>query len=399
MGLLLISQLVLGPLFCRRQAQLWTGPPCWSPMGEERDLFSRLYTYEEVQARQRKEKEKPNEKPAHWPDDTVPDPAKWSFWLPDGWGQGLKTTISGKTLRCYIGPPPVGKRFFHKPDIEKYIGYALEKKELPKEDEQGKKVVGSVHDSVPPWPKESDWLPKDWKIGWRHLPTKLHRIYVPPGHDEGFLWHRSEVDEYLAGTRTTLTPIKSSKKMVEISAKAAAAGTQKKRKIVTDDYEECAALHVLCLPVESDESASKFKAAGVLDAQALCREGAEIRELLVSRKFPRETELLVVTAQEQKTPSDAQLAFKRLQGWYHAMEISLGGRPVYQKVMQVPVCGCGVACGGEYIFWSEGQKCWRIGDVDEATSCLAFCKDSQPRVTEVRDPWRLLPDCFLKPRE
>jgi len=195
-------------------------------MGEERDLFSRLYTYEEVQARQRKEKEKPNEKPAHWPDDTVPDPAKWSFWLPDGWGQGLKTTISGKTLRCYIGPPPVGKRFFHKPDIEKYIGYALEKKELPKEDEQGKKVVGSVHDSVPPWPKESDWLPKDWKIGWRHLPTKLHRIYVPPGHDEGFLWHRSEVDEYLAGTRTTLTPIKSSKKMVEISAKAAAAGTK-----------------------------------------------------------------------------------------------------------------------------------------------------------------------------
>ena len=37
-------------------------------------------------------------------------------------------------------------------------------------------------DVFPRWP-EGDWLPRDWRLGFRELPSGLHRIHVPPNQD------------------------------------------------------------------------------------------------------------------------------------------------------------------------------------------------------------------------
>ena len=60
----------------------------------------------------------------NWPIDVEPDPGTWVFWLPDGWAQGIRTQASsGKTLKCYMSP--AGKRYWHKKDIERDLGFAL----------------------------------------------------------------------------------------------------------------------------------------------------------------------------------------------------------------------------------------------------------------------------------
>jgi len=62
-------------------------------------------------------------RPAHWPENVRVDPANKTVWVPEGWGQGFKTTASGKDLKCYINRD--GRLFYHKQDIEKFLGYEL----------------------------------------------------------------------------------------------------------------------------------------------------------------------------------------------------------------------------------------------------------------------------------
>eukprot|EP00971_Amphidinium_carterae_P273931 5436774-Amphidinium_carterae.1 len=80
---------------------------------DEQALFSKLYTYEECMAAAaakggNKKAVDPTRRPSHWPEDTQVDPGKWTFWLPEGWWQAIKTTCTGKTLKCYMTPE--GKR-------------------------------------------------------------------------------------------------------------------------------------------------------------------------------------------------------------------------------------------------------------------------------------------------
>lgn len=60
----------------------------------------------------------------NWPENCVKDDT-WCSWLPEGWTPALKKTNGDLLLRCYIGPAPERKRFFHKVDVEKYVGKKL----------------------------------------------------------------------------------------------------------------------------------------------------------------------------------------------------------------------------------------------------------------------------------
>jgi len=67
----------------------------------------------------------PLEMPNHWPR-TAPiivDTKRWVYWLPQGWGQGIKTTRNGGTLRCYVSPS--GKLFYNRNDVGKACGAPL----------------------------------------------------------------------------------------------------------------------------------------------------------------------------------------------------------------------------------------------------------------------------------
>jgi hypothetical protein len=48
--------------------------------------------------------------PKEWPSDTKIDPGRWVFWLPEGWKQAKRTFNEEN------------KRFWHKRDIEKFLG-------------------------------------------------------------------------------------------------------------------------------------------------------------------------------------------------------------------------------------------------------------------------------------
>lgn len=61
--------------------------------------------------------------PENWPDECVVD--GWCSWLPADWTSALKMTEGGLLLRCYIGPMPDRKRYFHKAALEAYLGRAL----------------------------------------------------------------------------------------------------------------------------------------------------------------------------------------------------------------------------------------------------------------------------------
>ena len=63
--------------------------------------------------------------PKNWPIDTVVDTSRWCGWLPKNFTIGLKLTENGYLLQCFVGPAPECKRFFHKKDIEKYVGREL----------------------------------------------------------------------------------------------------------------------------------------------------------------------------------------------------------------------------------------------------------------------------------
>ena len=64
-------------------------------------------------------------------------------------------------------------------------GYELEerppKEEKAEDDDTTTKKYVTDDDVFPRWP--GDWLPRDWRLGFRELPSGLHRIHVPPNQD------------------------------------------------------------------------------------------------------------------------------------------------------------------------------------------------------------------------
>jgi len=90
-----------------------------------------------------------------------------------------------QVCKCFISPE--AKTFFHKKDIKTRLDLMLVPEREPKKDNA--RAVVSVHDSIPTWPVQ-DWLPRDWRIAFRQLPSGVHKVFIPPGQEEGLCYCR-----------------------------------------------------------------------------------------------------------------------------------------------------------------------------------------------------------------
>ena len=104
--------------------------------------------------------------PAKWPKDVVKDDAARCGWLPKDWAIGLKTTGSGLLLRCYVGPSPDDKCFFHEKDIEKYLGRNLASDKPGEKGEKGEMLkefrIARVHQQAERILAKSNFCPNDY---------------------------------------------------------------------------------------------------------------------------------------------------------------------------------------------------------------------------------------------
>lgn len=364
----------------------------------EGDLFGKLYTYDELLTveRPRKAPSKPDwardlTVPDHWPKDgTTVDPGNWVFWLPEGWGQGIKPTSGGKTLKCFVSPPPM-KRLFHKPDIIKYcqkMGWPGLKEEEAKE--AAEKQIKTVHDSIPTWP---EWdLPKDWRIGFKQLPSGPHKIYIPPGQDEGFLYHKTCVQTYLSvGKAVTL--FAESKPMAQRSAEADAKkpNNKKKRRLAPatlDAYVDCPSLIIVKIAVQSSRAdiVSELVEAGVPNAEEIASTATQTHSLLMARGFPAGTEVVTVC----RAASDSvEKIVSHVCGQYYSLNVA-ADRPTYQKLQLSSACNSGIACQNLYISWSTAfEGCWKVGVLGNDTAGLVINKDDLPSPSLCKSAWRV----------
>jgi len=79
--------------------------------------------------------------PKHWPAGVRVDIGRPVFWLPEGWGQGVKTTCATK-LRCYISPE--GTVYYHKHIVEEVSGQNFKDAERPSEHVEWAKKMAKV---------------------------------------------------------------------------------------------------------------------------------------------------------------------------------------------------------------------------------------------------------------
>mmetsp|Transcript_113611 Transcript_113611/g.331966 ORF Transcript_113611/g.331966 Transcript_113611/m.331966 type:complete len:559 (+) Transcript_113611:45-1721(+) len=88
--------------------------------------LNRKYTDQKAwEERRKKERPPPGgwpKPPAHWPPGVRVHIGRPVYWLPEGWGEGVKTTCASK-LRCYISPE--GKAFYHRHIVEAVHGEKL----------------------------------------------------------------------------------------------------------------------------------------------------------------------------------------------------------------------------------------------------------------------------------
>lgn len=390
----------------RREWEAKFGEEVYSALGKP--MFSKLYTYDELQvierppgrggiSRRNKVVQHDDEKPANWPADTEVQRGTWVFWLPEGWVQGIRTQEqSGLKLGCYMSP--LGKRFWHKKDIEKHIGYALptvdngpKKKiydDVDEEERESSKRTKYVTDpdAIPTWPTDEEpWLPIEWKIAWRQLPSGLHRIYIPPGCDEeGFLYHRSTVVDWLAGNNPKLTPMGTSKPMAEISDRVKEHGLKKKNmqkrprldaeaepmQVSPTDY-EASQLAVAPLPrvtaeLSAEEALEHFHTALVSVKAPAAKELAKVAQgvhaALVARHFDKGLELVAIF--DRTTGSDTEAGrhpySERLCGVYYERPMHFNDKPFYQKAILAEPQG--VACRSHYLQWSAMHGVWKLAD-------------------------------------
>jgi hypothetical protein len=100
-------------------------------------------------ARRKQEKPPPGgfpKPPPHWPKGVRVDVRRPVFWLPKGWGQGIKTTCTAR-LVAFVSPE--GKCYYHRYRVEEVLG-----RKLGPDDNLG---------SATEWAKTQIQAGKDWK--------------------------------------------------------------------------------------------------------------------------------------------------------------------------------------------------------------------------------------------
>lgn len=334
-------------------------------------LFGKVWTYDELQNAERTRWGKPKKDtkdlktPDNWPCDTVIDStSKWVFWLPEGWMQGIRTSAAGKVLKCYFTPE--GKRFWHKKDIEKYIGEMLPTVDpTEREASDGTTRIRYVTDeeSIPSWPDEDpEWLPRDFKLCFRQLPSGTHKIYIPPGQMEGFLYHKSSAMDYLAGKKMNLSAFGSSKPMAEVMASATT-----KRKAVR------------CSNDEKD-----FEDIGLKVMIPTAVAASDVIKQLEERGFGKNPDLLQVTRSSTKP----QTTLGIISGIYARGSGTINGKPYWQRIGR-----------GLYIHWSKRLDRWQIGGASESGEGFAWCSAGGSNPPTAGATWNVLREAALQARK
>jgi len=398
------------------------GEEVWKAAGSP--MFTRLWSYDELQTVVRpvgfRSARKPKGPGAHesvvrpdnWPDDTQVYTGHWVFWLPEGWFQGIRTQVaSGKTLMCYMSP--AGKRYWHKKDIEKSLGKELPKVERPekveKEDEDGNKsYVPRVRyvtdpDCIPNWPDEGEiHVPNDFKLAFRQLPSGLHPIWIPPGkEDEGFLYQKTLIPQWLSGALTTVSAFGTSKPMASISAGAKTRKSEKKRKAeyqdspaTLADFKASTSVKIIRLEGSSDTYAAALgealrDAAGAPDTALVATDAQGIGEKLLVRGFKSVDLIYAFSAPDSKDPHPIGVI---MTGFFYKKADPWEGKPLYQSIALQESARAGVVGGHAHLFWSPscaGGGRWKLGQLtsgDEFAGCLALSAG-----TEMSGQWLLAP--------
>mmetsp|Transcript_10422 Transcript_10422/g.28993 ORF Transcript_10422/g.28993 Transcript_10422/m.28993 type:complete len:445 (-) Transcript_10422:221-1555(-) len=95
---------------------------------KQRGKIAILRPYKDLagwEARRKREKPPPGgwpKPPAHWPRGVRVDVNRPVYWLPKGWGQGVKTTCVAR-LVAYVSPE--GKCYYHRHKVEEVLGRKL----------------------------------------------------------------------------------------------------------------------------------------------------------------------------------------------------------------------------------------------------------------------------------
>jgi len=334
--------------------------------------------------------------PKEWPSDTKIDPGRWVFWLPEGWKQAKRTQEeSGKVLTCYFNEE--NKRFWHKRDIEKFLGYELEerpaKEEKAEDDDTTTKKYVTDDDVFPRWP--GDWLPRDWRLGFRELPSGLHRIHVPPNQEEGFCYHRAGVLEYIQTGRKlssfgTSLPAEEKWGHVEIKKRKHKRDGWPGRQYKfakADDYLEVKTFRVLKLPL-SEEEENNLWMETLADFQ-------EIQEQLRERGFEDPTFLLttLTNSKQSKEPVPGQKIVERMCSLWYCRPDDFCEKQCYQRVfLKEEQIGSkkDLICSDTHIFWSPQYNCWKIGRLNEDMAGYLRCDDPAQFPWETKKDWKVV---------
>jgi len=175
------------------------GPAAWGPFWSYSDCVEQQQEGTvggEEQLSEQQQHQVPED--VVYPEGVVQDAGKWAHWLPEGWGQGVKRTAGGNTLRVYVQPG--GKVFYHKRDIQASLQTKLPERtgRVSRHDEV------DLQTSRPSWPKQG-WLPKDWFVCYKKLPNRLMKCFISPDK-QGYAYHKFSVLDYLSG-KSKLTPV------------------------------------------------------------------------------------------------------------------------------------------------------------------------------------------------
>eukprot|EP00438_Fugacium_kawagutii_P011291 Skav202841 [mRNA] locus=scaffold746:126270:127466:+ [translate_table: standard] len=377
----------------------------WEEAG--RPLFTRMWTYKELQEMEAKPGfaragSRPNahlKTPKDWPKDTQIDPKQWVLWLPEGWKQGLRThEVSGKVLQCYFSPE--GKRFWHKKDIEQVLGRSLPNgKRAPAKEKaedassQGRARYVTDEDAFPKWP-EADWLPKDWKVGFRQTNDHLHRVVVPPNQDSGFCYHLSKAQEYIESNGTKgLTPFETSRAVPQWGGKrkssSASVARRRYKFAKAEDYDEVRNFKVFEMPLNQSER----KAAAIDNLEQHNTARQELYEALVANGFKEPTLVLVSFFKHKKgkeLPPKPNIAEKMTGMWYQR-PARFNDKVVYQKVGFSERLGeKKLCCSKMHIFWSKEYKCWKMGALNDDFAGFLRCDEDVERPFDTTKRWKVV---------
>jgi len=292
----------------------------------------------------------------------------------------LKTTCSGRKQKCYVTPE--GKRYFHKKDIEAFLGYALATRDPPPPKEDSTPKVKDINETFPTWPDWADevGLTKEWKVALRRLPSRLHRIFIPPGQqDQGFLWHRSEVEEYIQGTWTReLTPFQNS-----VTMAARMKDPEKRKRKRAHDAEADGEVFPLQKARTSPSKVDDEWARPPTVEAEVKRAVGKFGELLRFRGFAKGAMDFVCIGD---APDGAMLGPQICGMYYRLPYIKDTGSTAYQKIH---CCADALACDRIYLCYRPDDGQWQICSMLKAGApAYAYCTGDKD-IRKLKGTWML----------